>query len=221
VSTLLEVLTKSNVRTGVALFLIGGALFTGNIANAQAFELPPAPEARPPRRAIEIDIGFAAPILDGSTCPKGERCLVGGGVQFSVLLERRGSRGFALGLGYELSLLDGHTVYEVSVLQQAFVNFRQYFLPRRAIHPYLSAAGGIGILGDSFRVDTAGVIARVDAGLEVELSENVAFTGAFGFQTGWFVPFTTDVDNVRRSRGGEPTVLFVAHVGLVIITSPR
>jgi hypothetical protein len=205
----------------VAVFLAIATMSIGNRAFAEGFELPPAPEERPARRAVEIDLGFAAPLVAGSMCPDGHRCLAGGGAQFSVLVERRGARGFALGLGYELSLLDGQTVYELSVLQRVFVSFRQYFMPRRAIHPFLAAAGGIGILGDTFRVDTGGILANAEVGLEIELSETIAFTGAFGFQLGFFIPFTTDVDNARRSRGGAPTVYHVAHVGLVIITSPR
>lgn len=220
-STLLKDHAKSRLREGVALFLVGCCFASENVARAEPFVLPPAPEERAPRRAIEIDLGLAAPLVAGSICPREHRCLVGGGAHFSVLLERRGPRGFSLGVGYELSLLDGHTVYELTVVQEAFVNFRQYFAPRRAIHPFIGAAGGIGILGDTFAVDTAGVIAHLDAGLEVELSENVAFTGGLGLRMGWFVPFTTDVDNARRARGGEPTLMLLGRVGLVIISSPR
>lgn len=212
---------KSSARVGVVLCLVASCLTPENSVFAQGFELPPAPEERPPRRAIEIDLGFAVPVVDGSMCPGGATCLLGGGARASVLLERRGPRGFSLGLGYELSLLDGQTVYEITIMQEVFINVRQYFMPRRAIHPFISGAGGIGILGDTFAVDTGGILAHFDAGLEVELSENIAFTGSFGFRMGWFVPFTSEVDNVRRARGGAPTLILTSSVGLVIITSPH
>ena len=212
---------KSSVRASVVVCLVASCLAPANLVFAQGFELPPAPEERPPRRAIEIDLGFAVPLVGGSMCPSDAACLLGSGARASVLLERRGPRGFSLGLGYELSLLDGHTVYEVTIIQEVFVNVRQYFMPRRAIHPFVSGAGGIGVLGDTFAVDTAGVIAHFDAGLEVELSENIAFSGNLGMRMGWFVPFTSEVDDVERARGGAPTLILTSSVGLVIITSPR
>lgn len=205
----------------MALLLIACCFAPATGARADELVLPPEPDERPPRRSIEIDLGLTAPLFSGSLCPSGHRCLVGGGASFGVLVERRRPRGFSLGIGYELALLDGHTVYEISTTQELFVAFRHFFLPREALHPFVSSGGGVVVLGDTFRIDTVGVNGHLDVGLEAELSETVACTFGLGLRMGWFLPFSTEVDNARRSRGGEPTLLVLARVGLVLITGPR
>lgn len=178
--------------------------------------LPPAPAERPPRRAVEVNAGLVGAFANSAVCPKGADCILGGGGAIGFTFEWRRPSGFSLGVGYDLWILDGGTVWDATTLQDVRFAGRYLFLPEISVHPYLSYGAGLVGLGDLFRFATAGGALDVGAGVEWEITESLAFTLSFELRTFMVVPFTTRDDGVQRGNDPLPNVLGAMQLGIVI-----
>ncbi|MEM9066858.1 MAG: hypothetical protein AAGE52_00090 [Myxococcota bacterium] len=186
---------------------------------ADAFELPPPPSSHPPRIAAEFRLDVVFPLDQKPICPSGSRCVFGGGAGLGALVEWRWPSGLGLGLGYDAWFLDGNGVHELTTMQSLRVGVRYQFLRDRQTHPWIGAAFGGLLFGDTFRADAAGGLVDVQLGVEFELSASLAFT--IGATLRWLstTSFRTSSDGVERAEGFGPVGAAALSVGLVLLPS--
>lgn len=180
-------------------------------------ELPPSPEARPQTRVVEVNAGLVGAFANSALCPPDADCILGGGFALGFTYEWRRPSGFTLGLGYDLWILGGGTVWDASTLQDIRFAGRYLFLPEISVHPYLLYGAGVVGLGDLFRISTAGAALDAGFGVEWEITESLAFTFSFELRTFMVVPFTTHEDGVQRGQDPMPNMLGAIQLGIVII----
>ena len=180
-----------------------GASVTRAQAPADAFEPPPPPEAHAPVVAGEVHLDIVFPFADRPLCPSGGACVFGGGGGIGGIIEWRYPSGWALGAGYDVWLLDGNGVHELSTLQALRFVARHYFLRERQVHPFVGAAIGGLLFGDAFRRNAGGGLVDVFAGFELEIVPTLAFVADVGVRLFATSPFTSRSDGVdRASRFG-------------------
>jgi hypothetical protein len=176
----------------------------------------PEPSRRPPYFAGEVHVGAVFPLARAPLCPPDEACILGGGAGVGGTFERRWVSGVSLGVVYDAWILNGHSVYEATVIQNLAALLRHRFLLDRMTHPFLAAAIGGLLLGDSFRVDAVGLSVEGHFGVEIEMSRSLALT----FSTVWrlFVTsaFQTASDRVDRVQDQGANLAVVFRLGLVI-----
>ena len=143
--------------------------------------------------------------------------MFGGGAGLGGVLEWRWPSGLGMGLGYDLWLLDGNGVHELSTMQAVRWTLRYHFLPDRLVHPWVG--GGLGglLFGDTFAADAGGVLADLQAGVEVELTASLAFT--VGLLARFFTTssFRTASDGVERADDVGLNGALVLTAGLVLL----
>lgn len=184
---------------------------------ADAFEIPPAPAQAPPRWAFDVHTGFSAPLDNGSLCPENAGCVLqsGGGVGGSV--ERRWARGIGVLAAYDLWFLDTDSVYELGVQQLLRAGVR-YTMPTDIVfHPVFELTGGGMGYGDTFRIETVGVLAQVMAGAEIELTASFGLRAGLGLRAFSHTQFTTERDGVRRGTDGPFSTSFFFEVALTFL----
>lgn len=186
-------------------------------ADDSTIELPPPPNERPTVRAAEVYVGFVVPYSNRSMCPSGSECVMGSGGQLGFSYEWRRRHGLALGIGYDLSILGGGTLWSAGTMQNVSFSGRYLFLPTRAIHPFIGFGVGGLLFGNLFSVSTAGGSADARFGVELEVTDSLAVTLAVNTRAIVTAPFTTSTDGVQRARHGEPNVLGAFQVGLVLV----
>ena len=177
----------------------------------------PLPEERPALLAGTFEVGTLSTLSPGSFCPGAGACVLGGGVALGASVGRRWASGLGVALGYDLWLLDSGGVYEVLVVQSVSAAVRYVALPRVRVHPFVEGRVGALALGGSFRVGALGASMEPRLGLEFELTERIAVSGALGVR--WMVatPFTTPNDGVLRGGSGPPGVSLAVSLGLVVL----
>jgi hypothetical protein len=163
-----------------------------------------------------VHLDFALPLRSDSLCPQGGSCIFGNSVGLGGIVERRWQSGLALGLTYSAWFGGGSGLYEISVLQALGVNLRVVLLRERVVHPFFGGAGGAVLFGDTFRVATSGIFLDAIGGVEVELTETVAFTCGLKARLFSVRRFTTE-DDVLRAAGKGIDVALAAEVGLVLL----
>lgn len=181
---------------------------------AEAFEVPPPPAKAPPRLAFDVHTGFSAPLRNDSLCPRGAGCVLqsGGGVGGSA--ERRWPSGIGVVVAYDLWFLDTDSVYELGVQQLLRAGLR-YTVPTQIVfHPVFELTGGGMGYGDTFRIETVGILAQVMGGAEVELTASFGLRAGLGVRAFSHTEFRTERDNVLRGTGGPFSESFFFEVAL-------
>lgn len=163
-------------------------------------EPPPAPLEHEPVLMVEVHGSAQVPVLRETICPQAYRCVFGAGIGVGAQLERRESSGLGLFAGYDLWLMDGGSVFEVSVLHAIRLGVRWVIEDWYQIHPFLDAAVGFLAFGDTATVSTVGGTVTVGGGAELEASDTVTVGTSV---QGWMIslaPFTSAADSARRAE---------------------
>ena len=198
--------------------LLGAAPASG--AAQTESDLVPDPATLGPYRALEFYTSLVFPLERTQLCPPTSECIFGGGGAVGARVEWRWPRGLALGLGYDLWLLDGNGVYEITTVQTLQGGVRYYGLRDQLVHPYVAVDVGVLLLGDAFRRNTVGASLEGAVGIELEITSTLAFTSrlAFrGFSTG---PFRSRSDGVARADEFGVDIATTLTVGLVLSQVP-
>jgi hypothetical protein len=189
----------------------------GGESPATKFEIPPAPAKAPPRWAFDVHTGFSAPLSNDSLCPDNAGCVLqsGGGVGGSV--ERRWSRGIGVLLAYDLWFLDTDSVYELGVQQLLRAGLR-YTMPTDIVfHPVFEVTGGGMGFGDTFQIETVGVLAQAMVGAEIELTATFGLRAGLGLRAFSHTEFRTERDGVLRGSEGPFSTSFFFEVALTFL----
>ena len=186
-------------------------------AAAEPFQLPPPQDELPVRLAGEVSLHVAFPFAQGSLCPEGSACILGSGAGIAGLLEWRFPRGLGVGVGYDAWFLDGNGVNELSTLQTLRATLRYRLLRDRQVHPYLGAALGALLFGDTFRVEAVGGAVDLLLGVEIELSASLAFTAGVLIRLLTTSAFRSNSDGVERAESFGPDGAAALTVGLVLL----
>lgn len=198
-----------------ALALTLGSAPADARADAPPFQVPPLPAEAPPGLAGELRGDVIVPITNDPLCPPGSPCLLRAGGGFGGSLELRWPRGLAAGVAYDAWFFNGRSVEELPSLQTLSVQVRYFFLPTRALHPFLGGAVGGALFGDRLRVDTGGMSLDALVGVEAERSARVAFSGAVGVRVFGLAPYTAR-DGIQRSQDVFANAVLFLRFGLVL-----
>ncbi len=172
-----------------------------SVAQAQRFELPPAPDDLPAMIVGTVWFSAVFPLVNVHSCPSGAECVLNGGGGIGGGIERRWSSGMGIGLEYEAWFLNSGGIYELGTMQ-AITAYARHLLARdNVIHPYLGAGIGGVIFGDTLRVDTVGLALNLHSGFEWEISESISVIVALVARFIVLEGFTTGADGVQRADG--------------------
>ena len=199
-------------------FTLSTALWAGS-GRAEPFVLPPPPDAHPPQLAGEFRADLVLPLHTTALCPASSECVLGNGMGVGLTGWYRWWRGSGVGIGYDLWILDGNGVYELSSIHHLRVGFRQNFLPEKLAHPFVGASLGIVLVGDTFLADGVGGALDVTAGVELEITESLAFTAALAMRLMSTSAFVSATDGVRRSDPFGVNAITMVRLGLVLLPS--
>lgn len=200
---------------GFLLFVLAHA-FSPEAVRADDFAPPPPPEDHAPRIVGEVHLDVVFPFANRPLCPPGGACVFGGGGGIGGVVEWRYPSGWALGAGYDLWLLDGNGVHELSTLQALRFVTRRYFLPTRQIHPFVGAAVGGLLFGDAFRGNAGGGLVDVLVGFELEIGPTLALVADVGARFFATSRFTSRSDGITRASEAGIDGAAVLQVGLVL-----
>ena len=200
----------------LALWL-GGPPSSASSQPPAAFELPPTRGEQPPRWAVETHADLVFPVLGGPLCPEGSACPFENGGGLGAFLERRLASGLGLGIAFDLWLLNGSGVYELTVVQSISGRLRYALLPELSLHPFVWIGAGGFVLGDSFGIATGGGSLDLGAGAELELTRSMAATATLGGRLMVLVPFTSQTDDLARAQSFGVTASLMLQFGLVFL----
>ncbi|MFW5924658.1 MAG: hypothetical protein ACOCV4_00750 [Myxococcota bacterium] len=158
----------------------------------------PLPSERSAHFAGEVHLDAVFPVATEPLCPPGAECIFGSGAGVGAIFERRWRSGWAIGGAYDLWILDGNGVHEVTTIQNPAVSLRYRFLRRNMSHPFVAGQIGALLLGDSFGVAAAGGSVEGIVGVEIEMSPNLALVVASAWRLFMTSSFETGNDDVRR-----------------------
>lgn len=198
-----------------ALGLVTAALsLAPAAARAEGLEVYPA-EEQDPSFALEVHGAVVMPFERSAVCPAAGECVLGTGFGAGGYFLGRLPGGLSLLAGYEVWLLDGGGVYEVSAIHSLRVGLRWILDPSARAQPFLQGTLGGLLLTDPAQASTAGGLVTLGAGLEVELTEAVAlcFSGALDLFS--LAGFATR-DGVVRARDFAVNVGLEVQAGVVI-----
>jgi len=185
------------------------------------YPIPPERAPLGPPWAVGVSFDVVIPAHLSGLCPAGSTCIGGLGAGVSGWLERRLPRSVGLGFGYDAWFLDGGGVFDTTVVQSFGLGVRVSAFPHSKTHPTAGVAGGLLLLGESFRVATYGGFLDLRAGVLVEMTPTIAFEGTLGARLLTTAAFTSAVDGVARSGGFEVDVVVVAQAGFVFLPKRR
>ncbi|MEZ4252121.1 MAG: hypothetical protein R3B99_28235 [Polyangiales bacterium] len=183
---------------------------------ADSFEPPPPPSEHAPRVAGEVHLDIVFPFADRPLCPSGGACVFGGGGGIGGIVEWRWPSGWALGAGYDVWLLDGNGVHELSTLQVLRLVGRRYFLRARQIHPFVGGAIGGLLFGDAFRRNAGGGSVDLFSGFELEILPTLAFVVDVGVRLFATSAFTSRSDGLDRASSFGLDGAAMLQVGLAL-----
>ena len=206
-----------SIQSAGLVFLVSVVSLSASTAAAQDFQLPPPEDELPVRLAGEVNLQVVFPFAQDSLCPAGAACILGSGAGIGGLLEWRFPRGLGVGVGYDAWFLDGNGVNELSTFQALRVTLRYKMLRNRQVHPYLGAAIGGLILGDTFRAEAVGGIVDLLLGVEIELGTTLAFTTGVLVRLLTTSAFRSNSDGVERAQGFGVDGAAALTVGLVLL----
>ena len=209
----------------LALFLTLLQLGAASLVHAQGDEpgspLPPVPERSVPVLVGEFNAMLIIPAETSGLCPSSGRCLLGVGAGISALFERRVPRGLGIGIGYDLWLLDGNSIWQTPVAQSFTLGLRYWFMPESQLHPVVGISAGVMLLGETFEVATWGGLVDLKVGGEAELSTRVGFS--FGMLARLYTldSFVSEPDGTLRAGGFDVDLMVGLSVGLVVLEDTR
>lgn len=204
-----------------ALLLLGGSSIVEADDAGTPRRLLPDPDRSVPVLVGEIDAVLVIPAETSGVCPEPHLCVAGVGLGVSALFERRLPRSLGIGLGYDLWLLDGSSVWQTPTVQAFTLGLRYWFRHGEQLHPVIGAAAGFMLFGDTFEVATWGGLVDIEAGLEVELSTQVAFALTALARIYSLDGFVSEPDGVSRSAGGDVDLMIGLAIGLVVLEDTR
>lgn len=172
-------------------------------------EPPPEPREHPARPALEIHGAAAIPLENETICPSGAGCVLGLGMGLGVQVEWRSADRVGLFVGYDFLLLDSNSVFELAALHTVRAGVRYIIDDDSLIHPFIE--GGVGgiVFGETTNVVAFGGLVSLGGGMEIELSESVAFVSSL---QAWFLstsPFRTREGALRSDPFGVNVALQV------------
>jgi hypothetical protein len=175
-----------------------------------------APRQQNPTYALEVHGGVLFPLETTQVCPPGGDCVVGAGFGLGTLLVRQEPDGVGLLLGYEVWLLDGNTVYEVTALHSIRFGLRWVLDTSSRVQPLLLATVAALLLTDPAEARSAGAMVTVGAGMEIELTADVSVSLAAELGLSSLAAFRTP-DGVDRARDFGVNVTLQTTAGLIIL----
>lgn len=183
---------------------------------ADEFAPPPPPRDHAPTVAGEVHLDVVFPFADRPLCPPEGACVFGGGGGIGGIIEWRYPSGWAIGAGYDVWLLDGNGVHELSTLQALRLVGRRSFLRTRQIHPFVGAAIGGLLFGDAFRRNAGGGLVDLFTGFELEINATLAFVVDVGVRLFATSAFTSRSDELDRASDFGIDGAAILQVGLVL-----
>jgi hypothetical protein len=202
------------VRPFAVHLLLAALWLAPRPARAEALEVYPA-EAQDPSFALEVHGAVVLPFERAVVCPAAGECVLGTGFGAGGYFLGRLPEGLSLLAGYEVWLLDGGGVYEVSAIHSLRVGVRWILDPSARVQPFLQGTLGGLLLTDPAQASTAGGLVTVGAGLEVELTESVALSFCGALDLFSLAPFATR-DGLVRGRDFGVNVGLEVQAGVVI-----
>jgi len=158
------------------------------------------------------------PLERNDICPGESLCVLGGGGDVGIEIERRWPFGLGVLVGYDAWFVEAGGVFELGVVHVVRAGLQWVFADELWIHPAIHIGGGALVFGDTLLVSTVGGAVEAGASAELELTQSVALT--LGAQVWAFTttPFTTSRDRTPRSEGGLGlNVALQLNVGLSIL----
>lgn len=206
--------TLAAVRPFAVSLVTAALCLAPRTARAEGLEVYPA-EEQDPSFALEVHGAVVLPFERSAVCPTAGACVLGTGFGAGGYFLGRLPIGLSLLAGYEVWLLDGGGVYEVSAIHSLRVGLRWILEPSARVQPYLQGTLGGLLLTDPAQASTAGGLVTLGAGLEVELTESVAlnFCGALDLFS--LAAFSTR-DGLTRARDFGVNVGLEVQAGVVI-----
>jgi hypothetical protein len=159
---------------GVALSFFLGALATSRTARAES---GPAPD----RESLQYGLALAAEIVasPGDVCPEDSEnpCILGSGGGVGLRAGYRAPYAWYIGGAYEFSRHDSSNLLRLAILQQFRGEGRYYFDQGDRATGFVTAAAGFLLYGNEWTASTAGPLAALGAGIELELSPSTVLGG--------------------------------------------
>lgn len=159
------------------------------------------------------------PLLRDDLCPRNAACIFGSGLGIRADIELRWPSGWAFGLAYDLWALDGDAVYRVSTLQALMFTARYVLETGSRADPYGALRLGPTLFGGTFRAESVGGAADIEAGVELELTQSVSVSVGFAWRTWMTQSFVTEADRVVRSEGSGVAGALQLVIGVTIFES--
>lgn len=189
-----------------ASFLVASLAYAEDLdesaAPATTLQPPLPPTELEPTIAAAVSTRIVRPIANDALCPPDTECIFGQGFAFGVALERRWESGPSVGFRYDAWFVDANTVYELGVLQAVQAFGRYAFVGGDAFSPYLFGSIGGAAFGDSFGIETVGLIVEAGFGVELELGSTTSLTCSVPTSFLLLSEFQTGVDAATRASGG-------------------
>lgn len=184
-------------------------------ASADGLNVYPA-EEQDAVYALEVHGAAILPLEQSTVCPAGSDCVLGTGFGIGGFFLRRSPDGIGLLAGYEVWLLDGGGVYEISALHSVRLGVRWSLDVSQRAQPFLQATLGGLLLTDPGQATTAGGIVTVGGGTEVELTDTVSVSLGAELTFLSVAPFSTR-DGTLRARDFGVNVGLEIHGGVVVL----
>lgn len=145
-------------------------------APGTAAEAPAA--GHPSRDYLQYGLALAVEAVasPGGVCPPDSEnpCILGSGAGIGVRAGYRAQAPFYLGGAYEFSRHDSSNLLRLAILQQFRGEGRYYFDQGTRTTAFVTAAAGFLLYGNEWSASTAGPLAAVGAGVELELSPSTS-----------------------------------------------
>lgn len=175
-----------------------------------------APNQQNATYALEVHGGVLFPLETTQVCPAGGDCVMGAGFGLGTLLVREEPGGVGLLVGYEVWLLDGNTVFEVTALHSIRFGLRWVLDQSSRVKPFLLATAAALLLTDPAEARSAGGMLTAGAGMEIELTADVSVSLAAELGFSSLAAFRT-ADGVDRARDFGVNVTLSTTAGLIIL----
>src|SRR5262245_7751763 len=168
-----------NRRHTLAGLAFVASLGLGRVSLASPGTAAEAPAAgHPSRDYLQYGLALAVEAVasPGGVCPPDTEnpCILGSGAGIGVRAGYRAQAPFYLGGAYEFSRHDSSNLLRLAILQQFRGEGRYYFDQGTRTTAFVTAAAGFLLYGNEWSASTAGPLAALGAGVELELSPSTS-----------------------------------------------
>jgi len=164
---------------GLAWSFFFGTVAAHGTAHAEG---GPAPD----RESIQYGLALAGEIVasPGDVCPETSEnpCILGSGFGVGLRAGYRAPYAWYVGGAYEFSRHDSSNLLRLAILQQFRGEGRYYFDQGDRVTGFVTAAAGFLLYGNEWTASTAGPLAAVGAGVELELSPSTVLGGILTYR---------------------------------------